>query len=128
MFVAFAAIVIAYLFYLQKQHQSKLEFLQKALERGQTLDTEMLKELTAPALFPVKPKKSRPLHQSLRVGGIITSAVGIGFSVFGYCLSFIDNKAFFALLGISALIVCVGIGQLVAGKSIAKAESQNRVA
>lgn len=126
--LAIAATAIAYISYLRRQHQSKLDFLQKALERGQTLDAEILKELAAPALFPVGRKQSRPPHESLQIGGIITIAVGIGFGTFGYALSFIDTRAFFAMLGVGAMSGCVGIGLLVASKSTAKTESLNRVA
>ncbi len=92
-----------------KKRQIALEPLRAAIERGQPLDTALVERLMAPE--PRENEALNPLH--LRVGGIITIAAGVGVAILSYLLGRIATDAFYPVLGVGLVAVCVGVGLLI---------------
>jgi hypothetical protein len=86
--------------------------LRAALERGQQIDPALLQNIVARPL---------PTNSSagLQSGGIVMIAVGIGLALMGYCISLADpsdHDALLPMLGVGLLVVCLGVGMLVASR------------
>ncbi len=95
-----------------KKRKAALAPLHAAIERGQQLDAALVERLMAPE------KDSGPNPLSLRVGGIITVAAGVGVGTLGAFLSSEAPRALLPLLGVGALIACIGAGLIVAARAV----------
>lgn len=93
-----------------KKRQIVLEPLRAAIERGQPLDPAVVERLMAPE--PREEETLNALH--LKVGGIITIAAGVGVAILSYFLGLVDASAFYPVLGVGLVAVCVGVGLMIA--------------
>ena len=87
--------------------------LRAVLERGQSLDPQLLQKLVA--------RQERPrTREGLLVGGITTMGAGIGLAVFGLVLGSRhgDPEALSPLLGVGAMVFCIGLALLVASRLV----------
>jgi hypothetical protein len=91
-----------------KKRQATLEVLRLSIERGQPIDPAIVDRLMAPEERDPNPN---PLH--FRIGGAITMASGLGVAAFAFFLAPGAPAALNPLLGISAAVLCVGIGLLI---------------
>jgi hypothetical protein len=101
-----------------KKRRIALEPLRAAIERGQQIDPAVIERLMAPE------ERNGPDPLALQVGGIITIASGVGVAALGYFLAHVSPIALYPLLGIGLVIVCVGIGLLIAAR-VAQRHVQN---
>ena len=112
MFVAVAAVGGMVSDY--KRRRLELEPLRAAIERGQSIDPAVLERLMSP------PKDERqglnPLY--LRIGGIMSIATGIGIAIMSFFIRMLAPPAFWPLIGAGALVICIGVGLLVAAGAI----------
>jgi hypothetical protein len=108
-FVAIA--VVAGVVGSYKKRRLELEPIKLALERGQPIDPAMLDKI----LGREPPEKLDP--QLLQVGGIITIAAGVGV---GLLSLFLPALAHLPVMGAGVLTICVGIGLLIAARSMDK--------
>ena len=109
MFAFLAIAAVAGIVADYKKRQIALEPLRAAIERGQPLDTALVERLMAPE--PRANEALNPLH--LRVGGIITIAAGVGVAILSYLLGRVATDAFYPVLGVGLVAVCVGVGLLI---------------
>ncbi len=109
-FVAIA--VVAGVVGSYKKRRLELEPIKLALERGQPIDPAMLDRI----LGRGPPEKLDP--QLIHVGGIITIAAGVGV---GLLSLFLPALARLPVMGVGVLAICVGIGLLIAARSMVKA-------
>jgi Domain of unknown function (DUF6249) len=93
-----------------KKRQIVLEPLRAAIERGQPLDPGLVERLMAPE--PREEDTLNPLY--LKVGGIITIAAGVGIAMLGYFIGLVEAIAFYPVLGLGLVAVCVGVGLMIA--------------
>lgn len=109
LFIAVAAVAGIIADY--KKRQLALEPLRAAIERGQQLDLSLVERLMAP-----DPHEAglNPLY--LRVGGVITVSAGVGVAILSFFLTQIEPIAFYPVLGGGLVVICVGVGLVVAAR------------
>jgi Domain of unknown function (DUF6249) len=98
-----------------KKRRMELEPLRLALERGHPVDPAVVDKL----LYRGRQDKLDPML--IHVGGIITIAAGVGVGLLSYFVDPLFPQARRPLIGLGILAVCVGIGLLIAGRSLSKA-------
>jgi hypothetical protein len=124
-FIAFLTIVsvvgtIAGSIVRTTKKKAELELIRLVIEKGQTLDPELLDKL-----MPVKARANAPtpeeISTGLQIGGIMGFAFAVGLVVLGYFLSGIADanpKTFPALQGAGGLFFCLSVGLFVASKVV----------
>ena len=110
MFAFLAVAAVAGIIADYKKRQIVLEPLRAAIERGQPLDPALVERLMAPE--PREQDTLNPIY--LKVGGIITIAAGIGVAILGYFIGLVEAIAFYPVLGLGLVAVCVGVGLMIA--------------
>jgi hypothetical protein len=96
-----------------KKRQAAMGPLRAAIERGQPIDPTVIERLMAPepsaGINPV----------NLRVGSIIVIAAGVGVVILSIFLSQLaGTSVLYPVMGCGVLCICVGIGLLVAARSV----------
>ena len=95
-----------------KKRKASLETLRAAIDRGQQLDPALVEKLMAPE----KPSGIAPM--SLVVGGIVTSAAGVGIMIMSVLLSQQDHSALFPILGGGIVTLCIGASLIIASRAV----------
>jgi hypothetical protein len=110
--LAVGGVFIALILASQKKHQARLDLLRYAVERGMTLDVDLINKIASadPARINAGPR--RPGHGS-RVAGILITAYGVGFALFACFIGAISKSALIPMLGVATLTICVGVGFLI---------------
>jgi hypothetical protein len=96
-----------------RKRKLALEPLRAAIEHGQQLSPEVIDRLLGRDEHPheVDPK-------DLRIGGIITCASGIGVALLSGFVALVFPPFHWLVLGVGVLAICVGVGLLIAAKSL----------
>jgi hypothetical protein len=115
---AIAGIVADY-----KRRRLGMEVLRAAIEKGQQLDPVLIDKLTSSP--QERSAGLEPMY--LKLGGIITIAAGIGLYPLGYLVGKVYAPAYYPILGLGVLAICVGVGLLVAARVLARAEQHERI-
>jgi hypothetical protein len=110
---AVAGVLIAIIVSNQKNKQAKLDFLRGAVERGASLDPELIDKIMRPGAARRQPM---PFGQGALVAGIIVIAFSIGYAIFAYFISLIAPPALFPMMGVAILLVFTGIGLIVVSR------------
>jgi Domain of unknown function (DUF6249) len=98
-----------------RKRQLALEPLRIAIEHGQQLSPEIIAKLVG------REERQEELDpQLLRIGGIITTASGIGVALLSIFIALVFPPYHWIVLGVGVLAVCVGVGLLVAAKSLGR--------
>lgn len=86
--------------------------LRAAIEKGQTLDPEVVDRILGPRPGP------DTAGRDLKTGGVVTLFVGLGLAAMGWLISLGEpsSNAFFALAGTGAMVGLIGLGLIVAGR------------
>jgi len=105
-----AAIVVAGIWFDARKRESQQETLRRVVESGQNIDTAVIEQLVN-----VSGDSSRT-DRDLKVAGLIMVFIAPGLAALGWFLSFINDKAFIALLGVAILVLFIGAGLLVAAR------------
>lgn len=96
-----------------RKRQLTLEPLRIAIEHGQQLDPEIITRLLG------KEDRHEQLDpQLLKIGGIITSASGLGVGLFAAFVALVFPPYHWLVLGVGVVAVCVGVGLLIAARSL----------
>ena len=96
-----------------RKRQLALEPLRIAIEHGQQLSPEIIAKLVG------REERQEELDpQLLRIGGIITSAAGIGVALLSIFIALVFPPYHWIVLGVGVLAVCVGVGLVIAAKSL----------
>ena len=96
-----------------KKRRLALEPLRAAIERGQQLDPQVLERLMAPE---IRDQRLNPLY--LQVGGIITTAAGIGVGILAFFVAQVAPVALYPVLGSGIVALCVGAGLMIAARVV----------
>ena len=97
-------IIIAIFYFVNKNRKDKIKLAQMAMEKGQPIPDELLN---------AKPEELSDEYQS----GMRQCFVGVGLMIFLY---FAAGTIGF---GIGALVFCIGLGKIIAAKSVGKRDS-----
>jgi|HubBroStandDraft_1064217.scaffolds.fasta_scaffold513226_2 hypothetical protein len=117
--LAVAGVIIAFILASQKKHQARLDLLHYAVERGMTLDVDLLQKIASADAVRTNAPPRRPGHGS-RVAGVLIVAYGVGFALFACFIGSISKSALIPMLGVGTLTICVGIGFLIVSRMIRK--------
>jgi hypothetical protein len=95
-----------------KKRQLTLEPLRAAIEKGQQLDPAVVERLMAP------PPEAGIKAITLLVWGVLVSAAGVGVILFAVLLARMTPDALWPIVGAGAIVLCLGVGLLVAGRIV----------
>ncbi len=108
---------IAGMAYDYRKKRLEMESLRTAIEHGQQLDPAVLEKLLG-GQRQQPAADLQELRPYLHIGGVITIAAGIGVFLAGLWVGMQFRAAEFPILGLGAIAVCVGIGLLIAARSL----------
>ena len=98
-----------------KKRRLELEPLRAAVERGQQLDPAIVERL----MRGTRPEQVSELDAvSMRIGGIITVASGIGIALLSFFIKAVAPIAFYPVLGAGVVAVCVGVGLMLSARAM----------
>lgn len=115
--LAVAGVFIALILSWQKKHQASLDLLRYAVERGMTLDVELIDKIARADAARTNAGPQRPGRGS-RVAGILICAYGVGFAVFACFIGTVDKSGLIPMLGVAALFICLGVGFLIVSRML----------
>jgi hypothetical protein len=121
--LAIAGVLIAIIVSNQKNHQAKLDFLRSAMERGVSLDQELIDKVMHPNRTAPS-KRHLPPGEGARVAGILVIAFGVGYAVLASFIGINAPEARLPMMGVACMMGCIGIGFLVVSKVL---RSERRV-
>jgi archaellum biogenesis protein FlaJ (TadC family) len=121
--LAVAGVFIAVILSSQKKHQATLDLLRYAVERGMTLDIELIDKIASADTPRMNTRVSRPGRGS-RVAGILIIAYGVGFAIFAVFIGTISRSGLIPMLGVSALFICLGVGFLIVSSLLRREASE----
>jgi len=104
-----------------KRRRANVEVLRTAIEKGQQLDPALIEKLTSNRHGA---DRVEPIH--VKLGGIVTTAAGIGICLMSFFISRIAPPALYPILGGGVLVICVGVGLLIGAKALAEARERER--
>jgi len=104
-----AAMVVANILAASRKRESQQETLRRVVESGQQLDVAVIDRMLGASGGNERPDRD------LKVAGIIVMFVAPGLSVLGWFLGRFNDKIFEVMIGVSLLVLIVGIGLYVAG-------------
>ncbi len=96
-----------------RKREAQHETLRRMIEAGKQPDQQFVDKLLGP---------DKNTSRDLTIGGLITLFVAPGLALMGFL---IHEEAFMPLLGVAALVACVGIGLLVAALFTRRSENQD---
>jgi len=101
-----------------KKRQLEIEPLRAAIERGAQLDPAVIEKLM------MRERSDRPVNpMDLKVGGIITTASGIGVGIGSFFVGPWMPVAHYPLLALGIVALFVGAGLLIAAKAMQSARA-----
>ena len=104
-----------------KRRRGGIEVLRLAIEKGQQLDPALVEKLTS------YEHRGDPVHpHDLQLGGIITLAAGVGIGLLSFFVGRVWPVALYPTLGAGVLVICVGVGLIIGGKSLAASRERER--
>jgi Domain of unknown function (DUF6249) len=113
-FWVFVAVVsIAGMIQDYRKRKLALEPIRIAIEHGQQLSPEIIATLLG------REERDKALDpRLLEVGGIITCAAGVGVAFVSIFLSGVFPPYHLVVMGVGVVAICVGIGLIIAAKSL----------
>ena len=113
--LAVAGVLIAVILSSQRKHQARLDLLRYAVERGMTLDVDLINRI---AMADTARTHAGPRYpgRGARVAGILIIAYGVGFALFACFIGSVSRSGLIPMLGVATLFVCSGIGFLIVSR------------
>ena len=102
-----------------KRRRANVEVLRTAIEKGQQLDPALIEKLTSNQHGS---ERVEPIQ--IKLGGIITTAAGIGICLLSFFVSRVAPVALYPILGGGVLVICVGVGLLIGAKALAEVRAR----
>jgi hypothetical protein len=99
-----------------------VELLRSLIEKGQSIDPAILAKLMSPDAI-----EERTDPQDVKLGGVITSASGIGIALASFLIAKIAPVAFYWILGGGVVTICVGIGLLIGARMMEDAVTREPI-
>lgn len=106
-----AAVVVAGIWYDIRKREAQHETVRRLIESGQPIDQELMEKLSL-----VADGGDKRHDQDFRLTGLWLLPIAVGMAVFGLILGTQYSEALAPLLGVSAMLACMGIGFLIAAK------------
>jgi hypothetical protein len=130
-FLFLTASAVSGIAYDYRKRRLQVEALRVALEHGERLDPALMERLVSEHGDHSR-SDPRLIPHYVQLGGIITTATGVGIGLLAFFVGKVAPIALYPILGGGVVVVCVGLGLLVASgtmrRSGAFAGSTDRVA
>ena len=110
-----AAVVVAGIWYGVRERQAQHETLRRMLDSGQSIDQALMERL-----LPPRGGDSTRLERDLKVGGLIVLFVAAGLALLGWFIGMQFTQWLLPMLGVAALVGCVGTGLVVASNVVGR--------
>jgi len=105
-----ATVVVAGVWENIRKRDTKHETLRRMIESGQPLDENLLKQL---GLIETV-ENDRP-DRAFKISALWLLPISVGLAILAIFLGYIEQDARTAVLGVSALTACIGIGAWIGG-------------
>ena len=116
-FTFILAVSIAGIIYDYRKRKLQVEALRVAAEHGERLDPALMERLIAQ--HPGSPRNDpRLVPYYVEIGGIITTAAGIGIGLLSFFVGKVAPVALYPILGGGVVVVCVGLGLIAAARTM----------
>lgn len=106
-----ASVVVAGIWYDIRKREAQQETVRRLFESGQAVDEEMLDKLLSAG-----GGGNDRIDRHLVLAGLILLPVAVGLALLGLILGMQFEDTRLPLLGVSALVACIGVGLLAAGR------------
>ena len=106
-----AAVVVAGIWYDIRKKEAQQETIRRLFESGQPIDEKMVDKLLSHS-----DDKADRVDHGLKIAGVIVLPTAVGLAILGMVLGMVHPQAQLPLLGVAALVACVGLGLLAAAK------------
>jgi len=116
------AVAIAGMIADHQKRRMNVELLRSLIEKGQTLDPAVVTKLISP-----DSADERTDPADLKLGGIITTATGVGIFLMSYFISRVAPVALYPIMGGGTIVICIGIGLLIGAKVMGDARERERL-
>jgi hypothetical protein len=103
-----AAVVTAGIWESIRKREAQHETLRRLMESGQPVDHAVIDKILG--------GDRKEISRDLTIGGLITLAAAPGLVLLGWFLSLLAEDALMPLLGVAALVGCIGVGLLIAAR------------
>ncbi len=110
-----ASILVAGIWYDSRKRESQHETVRRLLESGQPIDDAMMDKLLS-----LSGDKRERLDRNFKVVALIMLPAAVGLAILGLVLGLQEARVTLPLLGVSALVACIGLGFLGASKMAAR--------
>jgi hypothetical protein len=87
--LAVAGVAVTFILSAQKRYQARIDLLRYAVERGLTLDVDLIRKLARADAARTNAPPRRPGFGS-RIAGVLIIAYGVGFAIFACFISFVS--------------------------------------
>jgi hypothetical protein len=114
-----AACVVGGIWDSIRKREAQHETLRRMIESGQDIDQALMDKLLG---------TGKQVDRDLKIGGLIVVCVAPGLAALGILVSKQNPDALFPLLGVAALVACVGIGLLVASYFVGRSYREDKAA
>lgn len=116
-----AIIVAAGVWESIRKREAQHETLRRIIESGQSIDDELTDKLLTLT------GGNKNLQRDLKVSGVIMLFIAPGLLLMGWIMSiFLAAKLLGVMMGVSALILCIGAGLLVASNTVKRWEANEK--
>jgi hypothetical protein len=106
-----------------KKRRMGVDLLRAAIDKGQPLDPAIVERIFA---RHERGEGIDPLP--LKLGGIITTSVGVGIAILAGFVSQVRPAALYPMLGAGVLVICVGAGLIIGARVVAEARARELAA
>ncbi|MEO0346762.1 MAG: hypothetical protein AAF229_10945 [Pseudomonadota bacterium] len=112
-----AAVSVAGIWYDAKEKETKQETLRRVVESGRDVDPEMIRQI-------VGENSGGNTARDLRIGAYILFGVAPGMFLFSLFIGVVNEEGRTVLMGVAALIACIGGGLLGAAKLVERNQAE----
>jgi hypothetical protein len=124
-FLFVTAAAVTGIFYDYRKRQLQVDALRIAVEHGERLDPAFMERLVAQ--HPHDPKSDpRLIPHYVQIGGIITTAAGVGIGLLAFFVGKVAPVALYPILGGGVVVICVGLGLLIAARTMKRSGEFSR--
>jgi hypothetical protein len=102
-----ASVVVAGIWFDIRKRQAQHETVRRLVESGQPINQELMDKLLA-----ISDGKRERLDRYFKIAGLILLPVAVGLAILGLVLGIQTPQAQLPLLGVAALVACIGLGML----------------
>lgn len=107
-----ATVIAAGVWHDIRRRDAQHETLRRLMESGKEVEQSLVDSVLG---------GGERLDLSLKIGGLVVVSLAPGLAILGWILSGLSDWALPALLGTGVLVACLGIGLLIASKSVERA-------